>query len=1035
MVDKVLEQLIEDFGREKLIQFYKQCSDNFRPVPVSEDYSNYLPEGDGRFGKIEQIGQIDYEKQAKTIAFFVCPVSGELSEKDSKKKQYEIGKKILKDNYRDAGIFVFHGDKNFRLSLIAASYFGPKREFTTFRRYTYFVSPDLTNKTFKDQLKKCDFSSIETILEAFSIEAVNEEFYKQIAQKFTDLVGGWLKIGSKKYERDGCLIWPDNSDEKRKEFAVRLIGRLVFCWFLKKKHSEPANVPLVPKDILSLDAANNNDGYHHFVLEPLFFQVLNKKLNDRHKKYKNNGWDKIPFLNGGLFTPHSDDHYEPDEFQGISPRGDVKVPDEWFRELLEIFERYNFTIDENTPVDIEISIDPEMLGRIFENLLAMINPQTGETARKSTGSYYTPRPIVEYMVDQSIKQYLLTQTNIPEENIDLLLDYSQDVSDANLTDKQNDSVIDALDKLKVLDPACGSGAFPIGILQKILLILQKVDPDSTKWKTRLLAKIPNSTARKTLAEKLETETWQYIHKLGVIQNSIYGVDIQPIAAEISKLRAFLSLVVDETVNDTAENRGILSLPNLEFKFVCANTLIGLPETESQKGKMRGKKLVESKGQTSMFEATDDIAELKGVIDNYFTSYGEEKIKLEQQFYEIQSKLRQHMLNSGQTDTQTAKLADWEPFGHDSCPWFDPKWMFGIKDGFDVVIANPPYIEFKKLPAEEKSKFSNYFSAKGKYDIYVIFDERSNSLLKSDGVLCFIQPTTFMKKDFGEAIRKFIKQNFKIKTILDFADIQVFEGATNYTGVLLLSKSKLPKNYKFHCHQYLNTGKSISIADFQNSLCDNNTSSIKNFLEIKDVELEKTEWNFQTDSTNTLLSKFSVNTKPLSEITESIFQGIASGKDEVFYVNYDTIKEFNIEKGILKKLLKGKDIKKYVIDWAGYYVIYPYDKNSQVLSEATLKNEYPNAFAYLKECREMLKGRDYFDNSPKKWFELWNQRSFENFKMNRIISPEITDKNNFVLSNSFYGNTKTYHIIPKDKSTDNYYYLLGLFVLCNFIFVL
>ena len=155
---ELLEQIIKDFNKDTLIQFYKLSSDKFRPVPVSEDYSNYLPEGDSRFEKIEQIGEIDYEKQAKTIAFFVCPVSGELSEKDSKKKQYEIGKKILKDNYRDAGIFIFHGDKNFRLSLIAASYFGPKREFTTFRRYTYFVSPDLTNKTLKDQLKKWDFS-------------------------------------------------------------------------------------------------------------------------------------------------------------------------------------------------------------------------------------------------------------------------------------------------------------------------------------------------------------------------------------------------------------------------------------------------------------------------------------------------------------------------------------------------------------------------------------------------------------------------------------------------------------------------------------------------------------------------------------------------------------------------------------------------------------------------------------------------------------------------------------------------------------
>jgi len=522
---ELVEQLTKGFDVDVLTEYFSTACSKFRPD--SQDLSEIIPENQTRFKDVSKIGEVEYD-DANRLIFIVCQIDKDLSDKDSKKAQYELGKKILKQHYYDAGIFVFYGaNNNFRLSLIAASYQGPKREFTTFRRYTYFISSELTNKTFIDRFGGCDFSNIDNILEAFSIEAVNKEFYTGIAQKFTDLVGGWLKVGNRKYEREGCLVWPDKGDEKRKEFAVRLIGRLVFCWFLKKKRSEPANIPLIPEGVLSLKTANDSNNYYHFILEPLFFQVLNKKLNDRHKNYKAEGWGKIPFLNGGLFTPHSDDYYDPDDCLGISPRGDIKVPDEWLRELLEIFERYNFTIDENTPVDIEISIDPEMLGRIFENLLAMINPETGETARKSTGSYYTPRPIVEYMVDQSIKQYLSSQTKISEKKIDSLLSYSDEAENANLTDKQSDGLIEALDDLKVLDPACGSGAFPIGVLQKILLVLEKVDPDSTKWKIRLLAKIPNATARKTLAEKLESETWQYIHKLGVIQSSIYGVDIQP----------------------------------------------------------------------------------------------------------------------------------------------------------------------------------------------------------------------------------------------------------------------------------------------------------------------------------------------------------------------------------------------------------------------------------------------------------------------------------------------------------------------------
>lgn len=274
---ELLEQIIRDFNRDTLIQFYKLSSDKFRPE--SKDFSDNLPKDDKRFENIEQIGRIDYEKKAKSIAFFISSVSGEISEKDSKKKQYDIGKKILKDNYLDAGIFVFYGKNNFRLSLIAASYSGPRRKFTTFKRYTYFVSPDLKNKTFKDQLKKCDFSSVEKILESFSIEAVNKDFYTRIALKFTELTGGWRKVGSKKVEKEACMNLPDTIDEKvYKEFAVRLIGRLIFCWFLKKKTSKN-NIPLIPEGILSSTAVEKNEivgKYYHGVLEPLFFESLNR---------------------------------------------------------------------------------------------------------------------------------------------------------------------------------------------------------------------------------------------------------------------------------------------------------------------------------------------------------------------------------------------------------------------------------------------------------------------------------------------------------------------------------------------------------------------------------------------------------------------------------------------------------------------------------------------------------------------------------------------------------------------------------------
>jgi hypothetical protein len=232
---------------------------------------------------------------------------------------------------------------------------------------------------------------------------------------------------------------------------------------------------------------------------------------------------------------------------------------------------------------VDLSIDPEMLGRIFENLLAEINPETEETARKATGSYYTPRNIVDYMVTESLKQYLVTRTGIDASLVTDLLSFEMEGS--SLSEDDSRKVVAALEELRIIDPACGSGAFPMGVLQKMVLVLQKVDPDSKRWLASLLSNIPDTTAREMMRRKLENEhdMWDYTRKLGIIRKSIYGVDIQPIAVEIAKLRCFLSLIVDENVIDEKDNRNIEALPNLEFKFVCANSLVDVPEEGQQDG--------------------------------------------------------------------------------------------------------------------------------------------------------------------------------------------------------------------------------------------------------------------------------------------------------------------------------------------------------------------------------------------------------------------------------------------------------------------
>ncbi|MBU2540681.1 MAG: N-6 DNA methylase [Candidatus Omnitrophica bacterium] len=690
---------------------------------------------------------------------------------------------------RALAIFTSSSSSNYRLSLITIDLKlegrRVQKEYSNPRRYSFFLGPDTKTHTPEEYLmKQGRIKNFEDLKNRFSIEVVNKDFYMKIAILFTQLAGGKRKIGRKSIDAGrGLLDLPGTSDDTLdKEFTVRLIGRLVFCWFLKRKQSD-RNISLLPEELLSVNAVLKNKGYYHGILEPLFFEVLNTPAKDRDKKYQESTWSQIPFLNGGLFTPHHHDFYDPG-LLGISKYINVlKIPDHWIKELFDVFETYNFTIDENTSVDVELSIEPEMLGRIFENLLAEINPETGETARKATGSYYTPRPIVEYMVSESLKQYLLTKTKLEENKITRLLTY-EDV-ELKLTSSEKESILNALDVIKIIDPACGSGAFPMGILQKMLVILQKIDPESEWWLDKMLSRIGN----KTLERKLKVENVSYIHKLGIIQNAIFGVDIQPIAVEISKLRFFLSLIVDETVNDSKKNRGIEPLPNLEFKFVCTNSLIGLPKKGTQQ---------------TLFEADEDIKSLRDLRDGYLRSYGSEKRKVEKRFLELQRKMAKHALGwalFGGEKSQTMKLSQWNPFSEEPCSWFDPDWMFGIKDGFDIVIANPPYIkEYVNRNAFKGFRSSLYYQ--GKMDIWYMFVCKSLDITRDGtGLVTFIAQNNWVTSYGASKMRNKVIKDAQILNLIDFGAFKIFESGIQ-TMVMVFRKNTDLDSYSFDYRRLL-----------------------------------------------------------------------------------------------------------------------------------------------------------------------------------------------------------------------------------------
>ena len=660
--------------------------------------------------------------------------------------------------------FVNSDFKNYRISLLTSKY---EYDGSTIvkvlsnpRRYSYSLGWGTKTKTaYKFLIGKGSVESLQELISRFSVEIVNKQFYSQIAASFTELVGG--ERNEIKYKP---LISIKNVKDHNKlaEFGVRLIGRLMFCWFLKEKKSVNG-VPLMPDDVFSTNFINKNNRYYNQVLEPLFFEILNTSQKRRKNEFKNGYFSLIPYLNGGLFSPHSDDLYHYDKSNHCGAVGYVEIPNQWFLDFFAILNEYNFTVDENTSYDIELSIDPEMLGRIFENLLAEINPETGENAKKSTGSFYTPRDIVDYMVDHSLTEYLSKKTKIDSQQIQNLINYSKSESVELLGESDKQLIIDALYRITVLDPACGSGAFPIGMLQKIVYVLEILDPDAKMWLKKNTSNV-DPLFKKEIENKFSVGSLNYIRKLAVIQNSIFGIDIQPIAVEIARLRCFLSLIIEELVDDNEPNRGINPLPNLDFKFIIANSLIKLDDSE----------------QTSLFENQDHIATLKAIRDEYFNATSDRRTELKLEFASVQQDMLLENINNYKKNASQKyyQLSAWKPFTNESTSWFDAEWMFGIDNGFDIVIGNPPYLDSENmvnsgLSAEREYISNNYCFAKGNWDIYIAFFEFGFRQLSKDGCEIFITPDKWISKPFGDAMRTSVIKN--IKSIL-FAGRDVFETA-------------------------------------------------------------------------------------------------------------------------------------------------------------------------------------------------------------------------------------------------------------------
>ncbi len=606
-----------------------------------------------------------------------------------------------------------------------------------------------------------------TLWKAFDISIVNRNFYNEIKGAFEQLIAQLSRKGN-----------PFKTDEDRVQFAIRLIGRIIFCWFLKRKE-------VLNDDALSLQAvkAHEKANYYQDLLEPLFFDVLNTPEKER-KGGLPKTIARYPFLNGGLFEAQETDYQN---------NLQLSIDNKWFEDFFgNTLERYNFTVDENSSSNEEIAIDPEMLGRIFENLLAEQNPETGESARKATGSFYTPREIVDYMVEQSITEYLktaLSSLSLGEGWGEAIEDFvhtnhlPEQTSSKHFNNQTIEQLNLALAKIKVLDPACGSGAFPIGVLQKVVALKREL------WQAANPKKQFSNSAI-------------YQLKLNTIQNSIYGVDIQPMAVELSRLRCWLSLVVDEEPTD------IKALPNLDFKFVCADSLVDVPVADYVTDDLE-RNLKELEDNVEQYFSPDfrskkkiqtaiksNISAISKFHHNIIAQLVNKIRKEEKNASPAKLKqLREKMLEYFQMD---AKWNTYENiFRNRKVDFFNPVFFFpSAKKGFDIIIGNPPYVSGKSglLSDEQKEYYNaNYETAEYQLDTYILFTERATRVAANSGVVTFIMPNTWMANLKLTKIRKYLLEKTEVQKIVTMPS-DVFLSAVVDT-VILVCKVKVPNDYQ------------------------------------------------------------------------------------------------------------------------------------------------------------------------------------------------------------------------------------------------
>lgn len=758
----------------------------------------------------------------------------------------------------DAALVVFNSGASWRLSLISdikseqAS--DVKDEHTEPKRYTYvFGKEDLTYRTPVSRFAKIQEkgASFLNLLDAFSVEALSEEFFNKYREIYADFVqyitgsryekvnGKWQEV--KKHEPNEMFARAFHNNGKRvRDYIKKMMGRITFLHFLQRKGWMTGDLNYMHN---LFARSPHKDNYLDAVLEPLFFGIMNTKPEERDTVFRKEGWNvdllsewnAIPYLNGGLFERESDD--EPETI----------FPESYFSRLFKFFGEYNFTIDENDPNDAEVGVDPEMLGKIFENLLE---------DNKDKGAFYTPKEIVQYMCRESLINYLNKVTELSMSNMRAFVANPEE-GVSTLTVQQKEKVDSALKRVKICDPAIGSGAFPMGLLNELL------------------------RCREALSNSLENRAEL---KKSIISNNIYGVDIEKGAVDIARLRFWLSIVVDEDEPSP--------LPNLDYKIMQGDSLresymgcdlskLGQRTPGRKQGKQKSFSFAAEAIQDEFFFDESGAQEkMQELIKAYFNiSSHKEKNNVRAV---ITSTIKEYIRFSG--EGTSSKIQDeltsidipnnqfflWHTF-------FGDVLGKGKNPGFDIIIGNPPYIQLQENEGYLGNLYKpcGYRSFAKTGDIYCLFYELSWKLLREGGHLCFITSNKWMRAAYGQALRSFMAENTNPKLLIDCGGYQVFKNATVDTNILLFSKES-------------NQGRTQSITLPKTGV--NNLSDFVQHNAVKCSFNTSDSWIILTPIEQSIKSKIEAVGKPLKEWDIKIYRGVLTGYNEAFLVTTEKREE-------------------------------------------------------------------------------------------------------------------------------------------------